>query len=87
LLPELFPVVRSQACLQCLNDILTVLVQRSGYGPLRSGALCGVFQLVEQVHRSPVHVQYLQRRGQHDDARTSRLLFLIHSNGSFVKMT
>ena len=53
---ELFPVVRSQACLQCFNDVLTVLVQRRGDGPLRSDALCGVFQLVEQGHRSPVHV-------------------------------
>ena len=71
---ELFPVVRCQACLQCLNDVLTMLVQRSGDGPLRSDALCGVFQLVEQNHRSPVHVQYLHRRGQHDDAGTGRSL-------------
>jgi hypothetical protein len=61
--------------MQCLHDVLTVVVQR-----------CGVCHLVEQGQRSPVHVQDLQRRGQHDDAGTGRFFYLIHGGGSFVKL-
>lgn len=42
-LMELFPVVRCQACLHGLGDVLAMLVQWRGDGPLRSAPmLCAV---------------------------------------------